>query len=63
MEGAEPLEIGACTLEGDVFADDLGDVHGVLDELDGIFTLIYSHTVKKTPYCKRKGARFATTVV
>jgi hypothetical protein len=54
MEGAEPLEIGACTLEGDVFADDLGDVHGVLDELDCIFTLIYSHTVKRLLTAKGK---------
>ena len=54
MKGAEPLEIGARAFEGDMFANDLGDVCGVLDELDCIFTLIYSHTVKKTPSAKGK---------
>jgi hypothetical protein len=63
MKRAEPLEIGACALEGDMLADDFGDVCGVLDDLDGIFSLISSHTVKKTPYCKRKGARPTITVV
>ena len=48
MKGAAPLEVGAGALEGDVLADDFGDVRGVLDELDCIFTLRYSHTVKKT---------------
>jgi hypothetical protein len=63
MKGAEPLEVGACALEGDMLADDLGDVDGVLDDLDGIFSLIYSHTVKKTPHSKRKGTRSKITGV
>jgi len=46
-----------------MLADDLGDVDGVLDDLDGIFSLIYSHTVKKTPHSKRKDTRSKITGV